>query len=148
MNQTLKSNSEGSFFLEWTIDINRQKCHWPSSREFLLNLFVPESKRFLDLIWVYGKPNWKKLKSKCFVWLKPTSFVVLPQWESTFGITELVNPSRSFLKKKWEDHKKNQNPNRAVCFKTSIKLSSGLHLNISLFQVSRISKIFISMKTK
>ena len=101
--------------------------------------FVPESKRFLDLIWVYGKPNWKKLKSKCFVWLKPTSFVVSPQWESTFGITELVNPSRSFfLKKNWEDHKKNQNPNRVVCFKTSIKLTSGLHLNISIFLVTKI----------
>ena len=103
-----------------------------------------ESKNFFDLIWVY---RIEKLKSKCFVWLKPTSFVVLPQWESTFGITELVNPSRSFLKKNWEDHKKNQNPNRAVCFKTSIKLSSGLHLNISLFQVSRIFKNF-DRKTK
>ena len=99
---------------------------------------------FFDLIRVY---RIEKLKSKCFVWLKPTSFVVLPQWESTFGITELVNPSRSFLKKNWEDHKKNQNPNRAVCFKTSIKLSSGLHLNISLFQVSRIFKNF-DRKTK
>ena len=99
---------------------------------------------FFDLIRVY---RIEKLKSKCFVWLKPTSFVVLPQWESTFGITELVNPSRSFLKKNWEDHKKNQNPNRAVCFKTSIKLSSGLHLNISLFQVSRF-KNFISTNFK
>ena len=53
-----------------------------------------------------------------------------------------------FEKKNWEDHKKNQNPNRAVCFKTSIKLSSGLHLNISLFQVSRISKFFIAINFK